>query len=580
MLRSLLCAFAALGIALTAHAQIGLSGPKITYTATPEASGVAPGSPLRALFAFSLEEHWHVNANKPLEDFLIPTTLTLEPAEGLALTKVVYPAHSLFKTKFQEQPLAVYEAQFTIGAVFDVAADATPGPRTLKGTLTYQACNDTQCSPPKDLPIELTLTVLAAGEAPTPSPDASKFSGLNWNTTESVAAPDSTPTPEPAPAPTPTLSGDWKTLLADFQIQGETQYVSTPEFLTFIDNAQRGVAQRNLLEGQGFWGILLAVLLGGFLLNLTPCVLPLIPINLAIIGAGARAGSKARGALLGSAYGLGIALTYGALGLTVVLGLSNAFGAINATVWFNTAIALLFLLLGLAMFDLLQIDFSRLQARFGIRKNERGSPGVAFAMGALSALLAGACVAPMLIATLLYAQDQYARGNILALALPFLLGVGMALPWPFAGAGLSFLPKPGGWMDWVKKGLGLFILLLGLYYLKTAYGIYQERNVDPAAVTASAKDAEAHGWLTNLEQGLQQAKAENKPVLIDFWATWCKNCLIMNETTLKDPAVLQRLEGFIKIKYQAENPNLSPTKDIWEHFKLVGLPTYIILKPN
>lgn len=169
---------------------------------------------------------------------------------------------------------------------------------------------------------------------------------------------------------------------------------------------------------------------------------------------------------------------------------------------------------------------------------------------------------------------------MIALALPFLLGVGMALPWPFAGAGMSFLPKPGGWMDKVKKGLGVFILLLGLYYLKTAYGIYQERIVDPAAVTASAKEAGEHGWVTSLEAGLRQAKAENKPVLVDFWATWCKNCFYMNNTVLKDEAVLKRLDGFVKIKYQAEDPGTSPTKEVWERFKLVGLPTYIILKPN
>jgi hypothetical protein len=54
----------------------------------------------------------------------------------------------------------------------------------------------------------------------------------------------------------------------------------------------------------------------------------------------------------------------------------------------------------------------------------------------------------------------------------------------------------------------------------------------------------------------------------------------MNETVLKDPQVLAELEGFVKIKYQAEDPSTSPVKEVWEHFKLVGLPAYFVLAPE
>lgn len=140
-----------------------------------------------------------------------------------------------------------------------------------------------------------------------------------------------------------------------------------------MSSSEKGVERKNLLEGRGFLGIVLAILIGGFLLNLTPCVLPLIPINLAILGAGARAGSKSRGFTLGLSYGLGIALIYGGLGLLVVLGVSSAFGGINATVWFNLGIAILFIALGLAMFDVFQIDFSRFQAQLGIPQTRRAA---------------------------------------------------------------------------------------------------------------------------------------------------------------------------------------------------------------
>ena len=85
-------------------------------------------------------------------------------------------------------------------------------------------------------------------------------------------------------------------------------------------------------------------------------------------------------------------------------------------------------------------------------------------------------------------------------------------------------------------------------------------------------DIVLEGHVMPSEQGLAQAKAENRPVLIDFWASWCKNCLVMNQTTLKDPAVLAELEDVVKIKYQAEDPESSPVKEVWEYYGLLGLP--------
>ena len=106
--------------------------------------------------------------------------------------------------------------------------------------------------------------------------------------------------------------------------------------------------------------VLALILLGGLALNLTPCVLPMIPVNLAVIGAGARAGSRRNGFLLGGLYGLAIAVTYGILGAFVVL-TGSTFGALNSSPWFTLGIALVFVLLALGMFDVFHIDFSRFE---------------------------------------------------------------------------------------------------------------------------------------------------------------------------------------------------------------------------
>jgi thiol:disulfide interchange protein len=332
-----------------------------------------------------------------------------------------------------------------------------------------------------------------------------------------------------------------------------------------------------MFEGRGPLAILILVLLGGLALNLTPCVLPMIPINLAIIGAGAQARSRSRGFLLGSAYGAAMAVVYGGLGLVVIL-TAGTFGSINASPWFNLAIAALFVVLGLAMFDVLLIDFSKYSTMFS-GASQRGSVLVAFGMGAVAALLAGACVAPVVIQVVLFSSSLYANGTTLALALPFCLGIGMAIPWPIAGAGIAALPKPGMWMVRVKQALGVFILATAAYYGYQAYGIFANRWVDPAAVASSVDEALKSGWHASLPEGLAAARRERKPVLIDMWATWCKNCLTMDKTTLASDEVKAALSGYVKIKYQAEDPDAQPAKAILQYFSAAGLPAYAILKP-
>ncbi|MBN1836213.1 MAG: hypothetical protein JW820_10210, partial [Spirochaetales bacterium] len=267
----------------------------------------------------------------------------------------------------------------------------------------------------------------------------------------------------------------WKEAASEFHVAAQaTGYMTAGDFLSFLEASRRVEPERTTLDSggiaaRGVWTSVLLILIGGLALNLTPCVLPMIPINIAIIGAGARAGSKAKGFLLGGIYGLGIALTYGVLGLVVVL-TGARFGALNASPWFNWGVAAVFAALGLALFGVFHIDFSRLQNRFGpARPAGRGTFLVALTMGSLAALLAGACVAPVVISVLVWSGDLYARGQFLGLLLPFLLGLGMGLPWPFAGAGLSFLPKPGPWMVWVERVFGVLVLGLALYYGHLGY---------------------------------------------------------------------------------------------------------------
>jgi thiol:disulfide interchange protein len=132
----------------------------------------------------------------------------------------------------------------------------------------------------------------------------------------------------------------------------------------------------------------------------------------------------------------------------------------------------------------------------------------------------------------------------------------------------------------VKQAFGVLILATAVYYGYVAYGLFANRWVDPASVAASVGEKLKAGWHASIVDGLAAARSEQKPVLIDLWATWCKNCLTMDKTTLADPAVTSALANYVKIKFQAEDPGHSFTRAVMERFDAVGLPAYVILRPT
>jgi len=548
-------------------------GPRADLNALVE-SDVRAGGTVRAALEVRLPQRLHVQSNAPRDPSLIPTELTLNPPPGVTATEIVFPRATDLEQEGLSEPLSVFENEFAIGVQFAVAERTAPGQIDVPGLLRYQACDDKVCYPPQTGEVRWVLNVVDEAGRPTSTrPDV--FGRIAFGT---GSAPSSAPAAAARTVPV-AGSSDGIDQLQDFTLVASTGYSDVEEFLTFLKNAEAGVKEEGLFEGRGPLAIVLLIFLGGLALNLTPCVLPMIPINLAIIGAGAKAGSRARGFLLGGVYGAAMAAVYGILGV-IVITTASTFGTINASPWFNLAIALIFVVLALAMFDVLTIDFSRFAGPIGVNASGRGSVALAFGMGAIAALLAGACVAPVVIQVILFSSDLYTQGTLVALTLPFLLGLGMALPWPLAGAGLTALPKPGPWMIRVKQAFGIFILATAGYYGYLAYGLFADRWVDPEEVTASVREKLEEGWHSSLAEGLNVALLEQKPVLIDLWATWCKNCVVMDRTTLADPAVTKALERYVKIKYQAEQLDEYPARALVERYKVIGLPTYLVLHPN
>ena len=583
MVRGLVLVLSAAIVAASVALSAQLQRPKATVTPLVERAAAAAGGPVRLALRVSLPETLHTQSNRPLDATLIPTVLTVDAPAGMTVEEIVYPAAVELRQQGLDEPLMVFEHEFLIGVQVTLGPTVAAGDLVLPARLRYQACNDMMCFSPATVEFAWTIRVVPAGTAIDAAADPA-FASIAFGRGEKPSAAAAPGGSGPAPgageqAPAGAADGiDVVKALEGFTVLGTTGgYLSVDDFLAFIRNAESGVKERGMFEGRGPLAILLIVLIGGLALNLTPCVLPMIPINIAIIGAGAQAGSRARGFLLGSAYGAAMALVYGLIGLVVIL-TAGSFGTINSSPWFNLGIAVLFVVLALAMFDVLVIDFSRLGSSFKPGAS-RGSIALAFTMGAVAALLAGACVAPVVIQVVLFSSNLYAAGTTLALALPFFLGLGMALPWPFIGAGLAALPKPGAWMVRVKQAFGVFILATAVYYGYQAYTLFANRWVDPADVQASVEEQLKSGWDNSLARAIATARAEQKPLLIDFWATWCKNCLTMDRTTFEDERVKAALEGYVKVKVQAEDLDAQPAKALMQKFDAVGLPTYVILRP-
>ena len=364
--------------------------------------------------------------------------------------------------------------------------------------------------------------------------------------------------------------------------------VSPEEYVAFLnaDGAAPSTADAGFADLRRRGGIpllLLGLLLAGVLLNLTPCVLPLVPVNLALLGAGLGRSSRRRGAALGGAFGLGMALAYGALGL-IASRTSVVFGRLHASAPFNALVAGVFCVLALAMLDALRIDFSALRnllprRRRAVARPRSGAPAAprllpglvrAFAAGAGSALLAGACVAPALVAALMLSAQI---GGLSGALIPLALGLGMGLPWPLLAAGLAALPKPGPWMRRVRQLFAVVFVVAALWYLLRALRILFPLVPDDPGENGIP-------WITDEAAAVIASRSLQAPVLVDLTADWCTACRTMERTTFSDPAVVEAANRYlVLLRVDCTDVDDPDVRRILARVGAPGLPFSAVLAP-
>jgi thiol:disulfide interchange protein DsbD len=368
---------------------------------------------------------------------------------------------------------------------------------------------------------------------------------------------------------------------------------------------------------------LLLVFLAGMGASLTPCVFPMIPITMAIIGA--KGGGKARGFALSMMLVLGMAVTYTTLG--VLAAKSGAvFGAVAQKPAFLIPMALLFVAFSLSLFGAFEISLpSGLAAKLQGDGSRKGFGG-AFIMGLVLGPLSAPCVGPVIGAVLVGIAQQ---GDVWLGGLQlFVFALGMGVLFLAVGTFSAALPKSGEWLTRFKQGMGLVVLGFAVWTVRfiapvwvnftmwtvvvliaaAIFGVFEAAEalvgqlrkgfailllalgvllgvravetflaVDllPWGAAAATPKEEHTGWLEqDLEGALAKAKTEHKVVLVDIYAEWCAQCKELDEKTWPEAGVKQWLaQNAVAIRIDTD----ARRKDLATKLQIRSYPTVILL---
>ncbi len=579
---------------------------KVVLSAAADRTAYLPGETVRVAARLDIAAGWHLQAHVPTYDYLIPTTLDVAAPAGWPDAAVDYPAPSRYKFAFAEDELDVLEGRERIVARLAVPAAAASGPARLTLHLRYQACDDRQCLPPVDTTTTVDLQVGAGGVA--------------------AAAEDFTDTPEPIaePAAAPPAAASTAPPTADAAV-------------TAAPAAGLPSAARSLPA------ILLLALLGGFILNGMPCVLPILSLKL--FGLVQASGKSTRSIRIGAlATTAGILVSFWALAGTAVLarraGAAIGWGVQFQQPGFVAFLTVVVLLFSLNLWGLFEIPLPARLARLGdaglAAGSGDGAEGLAghFASGLFATLMATPCSAPFLGTALSFALGQ-SGGTIFAVLSA--VGLGLAIPYLLlaaAPAAAKWMPRPGTWMLTLRGIMGfllagavvwlVFVLagqidsvslalfelgLLGLsFFLWLRQRAEQERRgtglwwllaaatavalilfaarATPAAHALPGASTGAAGsgaivWQTFDRGEAERLAAAGRLVFLDVTADWCVTCKVNERIVLNAPEVVAafRAHDVVPMKADWTNRDDGIARFLAEHGRY-GIPFYMLYRPG
>jgi thiol:disulfide interchange protein DsbD len=664
-------AFLLLALCATLPAQVYQGRTLVQPRLVADTTAIVPGRPFRVGLVLEMAPDWHTYW-KYAGDAGIPTTLKWQLPPGFTAGPIEWP---LPGAEIEPGDIEVYGygGEVMLLQTITPPAQLPPGEVELRADAAWLVCADL-CIPGKAA-LSLKLPVSATAEpanadlfakwsarvptdTPPPFPVAWTRSGDTLQTT--IHPGDGAQGVEFFPLPTganaevghPKITGD---AASGFTISIESKDDLDGVLAVKSATATRAWAvevhptaaatpapqiQNPKSKIQNLWAALLSGFLGGLILNLMPCVLPVIALK--VFGFVAQAG-RSRRAILGHglAFAAGVFAWFLGLG-AVIVGLRAAGdGATWAfqfqNVWFNLALAAIVLVFALNLFGVFELVLpGRATTRLGEAGAHEGWAG-SFFQGAFATLLATPCTGPFLGASLGFAFSQPAAVTMAFFAC---MAAGLALPYVVLSAQpawVRFLPKPGAWMERLKQFMG-FPLLAALLWL--LYIVGQQRGADaivwagafllalalacwlyglataptarrraipllvalalvlgggwlflgtlfPSAAAAQSATGESKDgipWQPFTQAALDKLLAEGKPVFVDFTAAWCLSCKYNERAAIDTPAVREKFRelGIVPLRADWTNANPEITAAL-QRFGRVGVPFYVLYpagKPN
>lgn len=537
---------------------------------------IKPGEKFMLGVVFEVEDGYHVNSHQPLDAYLIPTDIFAELTEGVEFERSIFPPGA--KETHQGQRLSVYRGRTVLTLPARADGDLSQEELRFAGVLTYQACNDKTgtCYPPIATQWLLVVPVAQAGEA-TAQVNQDLF-----------RAPVGQSPGNPSEAQSGAASGGFT-----LESQIDTTFVQEQHSL-------------------GVW--LFFALLAGLILNVTPCVLPVISIK--VLSFVQQAQSPARVFRMGLAFSLGMMIVFNILAvMATALGL--VWGQHFQSPAFTIGMAAVVFAFGLSMFGVFTLGVPQVFGDMAAKTEGEGYVG-SIAKGALATVMGTPCLGPFLGPVLVWASGQ---PSIIVFLIFNTIGVGMALPYIVLTAHpawLRFVPKAGPWLTTFKQSMAfllmgavvyllyildgqlggaaviralIFLLAVGLacwmigrfitfntppgkrvmwfgavsaVVAITGFGSFGDVNWQ-AATTASAPEvvaaqevtviksrAEHVSWVPFSMETLTELTAQGKPVLLDITARWCPNCQYNTAFVFDTPEVAEAIAKYGAIPMLAD----------------------------
>ena len=547
-----------------------IAGAEVEVRVTAGRDVVAPGGDLPVAVVLDHAEGWHTHHHDPeipqafreVGFRVIPTQIDAVGEAGGPrphVAMIQWPEAKTIEVTFTGEPVdwRVYAGQAVAYLPVTVPADAEPGDYALMVTVDYQACDDVTCLMPETVERELTIRVVdpaaqaealaAAGERLRDDGLFADFDPAVWQRIrEGAAVP----------------------MLIDFDVFGWG-------------------FDLNIAGWVGLIALLLIAAVGGLMLNLTPCVLPVIPLK--IMGLAQMAGSRGKCLALGATMSLGVVAFWLAIGVAVAsLAGFDAISALFRYPAFTIGVGLFIAVMALGMGGLFYVPLPRFAYNVQPRHDTyHGS----FVFGIMAAVLATPCVAPFMGAAVAGVMTQRPQ---VALLVFLAIGGGMASPYLVPSAFpklVDRMPKAGPASVLIKQVMALLMLAAASYFLGTGLaGVLVQEGQPPTQlywwavaafvaaagawlvwrtvrITASGQRRAVFGglgallvvmalaggvrltdpgpiaWEHYTAERFERRLEEGRVVLLEFTAQWCLNCHALEQAVLHNPRVVEALEG-------------------------------------